>query len=487
MRPLMWFRQDLRVTDNTALLSACQDASRGVVAVFVICPRQWRKNHDWGWPKADFVLRNLAELSTELEKLNIALRILETPDFSGVPEALRKLASEHECDALYFNREYEINELERDEAVADRLEAENIKTRSFTDLTLVEPGEVRTKEGKWYSVFTPFKKAVYETWSGEGHPPPAGKPRKQPEMIGAPDDVPRTIEGFDGEPGFRADLWPAGEHPALTRLGVFCAERIDDYKDKRDTPAINGTSCVSPYLSAGVLSPRQCLERAMEANNHRYRNGKKGPDHWISEILWREFYKHFVVGFPRVVKRKAFRTEYDEVRWEENADGLQAWKDGRTGYPIVDAAMRQLNQTGWMHNRLRMIVAMFLTKDLFIDWREGERYFAQRLIDYDFASNNGGWQWSASTGADAAPYFRIYNPVSQSKRHDERGDFIRKFCPELSDLSGDALHDPGALPPDARRDLDYPDPIVNHAEAREAALAAFKALNEKDKRPVREI
>jgi len=487
MRALMWFRQDLRVRDNTALLKACADADRGVVGVFAVTPRQWRQEHDWGWPKADFTLRNARELSEALAKLNIALRVIETADFSGVPEALRGLAAEHECGALYFNREYEINELERDEAVSDCFERDGLAVRSFTDLTLVEPGEVKTKEGRWYSVFTPFKKAVYERWADEGRPEPGGEPKKQAEMVGSPDEIPVTLDGFGGEPGFRADLWPAGERAAMTRLDVFCSERIDDYKDKRDAPAINGTSCISPYLAAGVVSPRQCLEKAMEANHGRYRNGGKGPDHWISEILWREFYKHFVVGFPRVVRRQAFRTEYDRIRWETNGEGLEAWKQGRTGYPIVDAAMRQLNQTGWMHNRLRMIVAMFLSKDLFIDWREGERYFARRLVDYDFASNNGGWQWSASTGADAAPYFRIYNPVSQSQRHDPDGAFIRKFCPELARLSGDALHDPGSLPPDGRKSLDYPAPIVDHARAREAALAAFKALNDHGGKPVREI
>ena len=293
-------------------------------------------------------------------------------------------------------------------------------------------------------------------------------------MVGVPDDVPTTLKGFDGDAPFRDDLWTAGEHAALTRLGAFANQRIGAYKDDRDAPAINGTSVLSPYLAAGVLSPRQCLRAAMDANKGLYTKGKKGPDAWINEILWRDFYKHFVVGFPHVVKRRPYKLDTEAIEWDENDELLGAWKDGRTGYPIVDAAMRQLEQTGWMHNRLRMIVAMFLTKDLFLDWRLGEKHFAEKLVDYDFASNNGGWQWSASTGADAAPYFRIYNPSSQSKRHDPEGAFIKKFVPELGDVPATKIHDPaegGAL-----FASDYPAPIVDHSQARERAIDAFKAI-----------
>ncbi len=485
MRALVWFRTDLRVRDNTALFEACKAADKGVVGVFAVTPEQWRVKHDWGWPKADFTLRNAKALSDELEKLNIALRVIETPDYSGLPKKLLAIAKEHECDALYFNREYEVNELERDEAVADLFEEHDRDVHSFTDLTLAEPGEVMTQQGKWYSVFTPFKKALYAKWDAEGAPEELDRPKKRAGMIGTPDEVPASLKGFDDDGAFRDDLWTAGERAALTRLGKFCAERIGAYRDERDTPSVNGTSVISPYLAAGVISPRQCLRSAMEANNGKYVKGKKGADHWISEVVWRDFYKHFVVGFPRVVKHRPFKTDTEALEWKENDEHLEAWKEGRTGYPIVDAAMRQLNQTGWMHNRLRMIVAMFLTKDLFLDWRLGEQYFASRLVDYDFASNNGGWQWSASTGADAAPYFRIYNPASQSERHDPEGVFIRKFVPELADVSGKQIHDPTS-----GEDLfagEYPKPIVDHAKAREHALAAFKSLNDTDGKPVKEI
>lgn len=485
MRPLVWFRSDLRVRDNTALHEASASADNGVVAVFAITPEQWRDKHDWGWPKADFTLRNAAALSEELERLNIALRVIETPDYDALPIALLELAQETDCDTLYYNREYEINELERDEATTDLFEQHDLDVHSFTDLTLAEPGDILTRQGKWYSVFTPFKKAVFARWDETGAPEELPTPRKQPEMVGDPDAVPESLNAFDNAEPFRDDLWTPGEHAALTRLGKFSAERIGDYREKRDAPALNGTSVISPYLAAGVVSPRQCLRAAMDANNGKYVKGAKGPDHWISELLWRDFYKHFVVGFPRVVKHRPFKLDTEAIEWKDNEAHLDAWKQGQTGYPIVDAAMRQLNQTGWMHNRLRMIVAMFLTKDLFLDWRFGEKFFAQKLVDYDFASNNGGWQWSASTGADAAPYFRIYNPTSQSERHDPDGAFIKKFVPELADVPAKQIHAP---PTDGELFAgDYPAPVVDHAKAREHALSAFKSLNKRGKNPVREI
>ena len=485
MRALVWFRHDLRTRDNTALLDACADADRGVVGAFVVTPAQWKLRHDWGWPRVSFTLRTVAALSQDLADLNIALRILMTPDFTTVPARLLELAHAQECDALYFNREYELNEGERDVAVTALFQDNGRRVKSFTDLTLEEPGEVRTQQGKWYSVFTPFKKACFARWEENGAPEPGGRPAKQPAMVGTPDDVPSEADGYPESEPFRPDLWTAGEHAAATRLGLFCSERLSAYRDDRDTPAINGTSTISPYLAVGAISPRQCLAEAMEANRGRYTGGGKGPDHWISEILWREFYKHFVVGFPHVVRRRPFKLDTEALQWNDDPEALCAWKEGRTGYPIVDAGMRQLAQTGWMHNRVRMIVAMFLTKDLFIDWREGERWFAERLVDYDFASNNGGWQWSASTGADAAPYFRIYNPASQSERHDPDGTYIKRFVPELRELPAKQVHQPHAA--GSLFSGDYPSPIVDHAKARDHALAAFKALNERDAKPVREI
>ena len=249
---------------------------------------------------------------------------------------------------------------------------------------------------------------------------------------------------------------------------------IDAYGNARDFPALNGTSALSPYLACGAISPRQCLAAATAADGQRLQAGRAGPTAWITELIWREFYRHVLVGFPRVCRNRAFKVQTDRIRWRRDEDDFGSWCAGRTGVPIVDAAMRQLLETGWMHNRLRMVVAMYLTKDLFIDWRQGERFFMTHLVDGDFASNNGGWQWAASTGTDAAPYFRIFNPISQSRRFDPDGTFIHRYCPELADLGGRAIHDPAALPPPARGAIDYPDPIVDHTRARARVMAAFR-------------
>ena len=281
-----------------------------------------------------------------------------------------------------------------------------------------------------------------------------------------------SIRGFTGNR--RPDLWPEGERAARRRLESFVAKRIERYHATRDLPAINGTSTLSPYLAVGVLSPRQCLEAALAVNNGRLDSGRKGVATWISELVWREFYRHILIGYPRVCMNRPFRLQTESLPWRYDEELFRAWCAGRTGVPIVDAGMRQLVQTGWMHNRVRMIVAMFLAKDLFIDWRWGERHFMRHLVDGDFASNNGGWQWSASTGTDAASYFRILNPFKQSRRYDTNGDYIRRFVPELRDASADELHVPHKH--DALK-KDYPQPIVDHEIVRRSAIEAFRVLS----------
>ncbi|HBU41695.1 MAG TPA: deoxyribodipyrimidine photo-lyase, partial [Microbacterium sp.] len=323
---------------------------------------------------------------------------------------------------------------------------------------------------------SPFKRSWYKAYESDPESvQPIGKPRKLTEMVGKPDRVPESIEGYEDVPG-HIDQWTPGEHAAQRRLKSFLENRIDTYKQDRDFPASDATSVLSPYLACGSISLRRCAHEAVEWNNGKLDKGSPGAVHWISELIWREFYKYILVGFPRVSMHRAFNTSTERLGWNENDEHLSAWKEGRTGVPIVDAAMRQLVQTGWMHNRLRMIAAMFLTKNLFIDWRIGERFFMQHLIDGDLAANNGGWQWSASTGTDAAPYFRIMNPYSQSKKFDPEGEFIRAYVPELSELDAKDIHDPSQLPPMARDKLDYPAPIVDLKASRVRAIEAFKAL-----------
>ncbi len=478
---LMWFRADLRVGDNAALSRAASDAREmggAVVAVFVICPEQWLE-HDWAGIRVDFVIRHLKQLSSDLAALNIPLLILESARFSGVPAQLCDLAREQRCQAIYFNREYEINEVRRDRELEHRCSRQGLRTLAFTDQVLVEPGEVRTGAGGFFTVFSPFKRALYAHLQKSGGVRLFDRPRKQAAMPVAPSPVPDSVAGFVSHVSDAASLWPAGESHALKRLERFASRVITRYKAERDTPSLDSTSRLSPYLAIGSISPRQCVHAALDANAQRWDSGDPGAVHWISEVAWREFYKHILIGFPRVCMGRAFKPETDRLVWNDDPRGFAAWCEGQTGFPIVDAAMRQLRTLGWMHNRLRMIAAMFLTKDLFVDWRLGERFFMQHLIDGDLASNNGGWQWSASTGTDAAPYFRIFNPFSQSRTCDPDGAFIRVHVPELAGLDGGEdgpIHDPSVLPALLRSRVSYPAPIVDHAKARDHVLQAFKDL-----------
>jgi deoxyribodipyrimidine photo-lyase len=437
------------------------------VAVFARSDRQWRE-HDWGAPKADFVLRSVVELSASLESLRIPLIIIEAPGFGDVPGALLEKATQLRCDALFFNREYEVNERRRDDAVVAAFETSGRTVRTFDDQAVLAPGTVLTNGGSAYTVFTPFKRRWLEVYE-DARPTPLGIPKRQATLVTPPSKVDVRLMGFPGEA--RPDKWPARERHAHTLLQKFFERRIDDYNDRRDFPAEEGTSTLSPYLSAGVISARECLHAAIKANGGERREGRPGVLTWISELIWREFYRHVLVGFPRVCMNRAFIEAADAIRWDDDDAHFAAWCEGRTGVPIVDAGMRQLRETGWMHNRVRMIVAMFLTKDLLIDWRRGERYFMNHLVDADFASNNGGWQWAASTGTDAAPYFRIFNPFTQSRRFDTGGAYIRRYVPELAALDDDALHEPHRG--GRRLGVDYPKPIVDHAEARERAIATF--------------
>ncbi len=469
MRTLMWFRADLRTTDNPALYHAAA-ASNEVLAVFCLSPGQWQE-HDWADIKVAFLMRNLRELRAKLESLNIALHVIEADTFDDVPEAILTLCEEHSCEAVYCNREYEINERRRDEAVESKLAERGIAMHQFHDQVFAAPGTIRTSDDRFYSVYSPFRKAL-SVHLEETSVRDALDPRPLDTMCGKGSGIPTDIKGFDLDCD-NDELWPGGEDHARKRLERFVKNRAAHYKDMRDLAAEDATSRLSPYLALGVISPHECLRAAMRANGGKLRNGAKGLDAWISELIWREFYRHILVGYPRVSMAQPFKTNTRNIRWNSNDQHLAAWKEGETGFPIVDAGMRQLQAEGWMHNRLRMVTAMFLSKDLLLDWRLGERHFMRHLIDGDLASNNGGWQWSASTGTDAAPYFRIFNPTSQSTKADPDGVYIRRYVRELADVTGKAIHDP---PSDLRKKLGYPEPIVDHKVTREAAIEAFKNL-----------
>lgn len=369
---LIWLRSDLRLHDNTALSAATQ---RGpTVAVYLLSPRQWQA-HDDAPCKVDFWLRNLEQLSGDLARLNIPLLIREAPSWELAPQVLLQLCRELAIEALHVNEEYGIHESRRDTAVANLLKGQGVSFHSYLDQLLFRPGSVLTRSGGYFQVFSQFRKVCYNRLHST-LPPQLAAPRMQATLKIKADAVPRQVEGFSTPDPHLQALWPAGENVAQQRLAHFAEAQLDHYQAERDFPAKPGTSQLSPYLTAGVLSPRQCLHAALQNNRGEFASGSPGAVTWINELLWREFYKHILVGYPRVSRHRAFRPETEAVAWRDAPDELAAWQQARTGLPIIDAAMRQLLETGWMHNRLRMIVAMFLTKNLLIDWRLGERFHA---------------------------------------------------------------------------------------------------------------
>jgi deoxyribodipyrimidine photo-lyase len=471
MLQLIWFRTDLRVQDNSALAAAMR--SGPTVALYLLSPGQWL-SHDDAPSKIDFWLRNLKELATELGKLNVPLLVRVADNWSAAPQVIGELCQQLQIGSVQVNEEYGVHESRRDQAVEKTLGGLGINFHSHLDQLLFKPGSVLTKSGGYFQVYSQFRKVCYQRLH-TALPQRVATPEPQAPLSLNSDPVPEQVDGFAIPAESLRQLWPAGETEAQRRLDAFAAEHIDFYQSARDFPAKPGTSQLSAYLAAGVISPRQCLHAALTVNQGEFDSGNNGVVTWINELLWREFYKHILVGYTRVSMHRAFRVETDAVAWREAPQDLKAWQQGRTGFPIIDAAMRQLLATGWMHNRLRMVVAMFLTKNLLIDWREGERFFMRHLIDGDLAANNGGWQWSSSTGTDSAPYFRIFNPLSQSQKFDPDGRFIRQWLPELVGLNKTNIHNPAGMG-GLFGIADYPSPIVDLSKSRSRALTAFKNL-----------
>ncbi|MDV6320476.1 deoxyribodipyrimidine photo-lyase [Chromohalobacter sp. HP20-39] len=466
---LMWFRSDLRTFDNRALHAATE---RGpVIAVFLTSLAQWQR-HDHGANKIDFWLRGVAALREHLAGLNIPLLQRRIATFDEAPALLLELAREHGASALHFNREYPLNERRRDAAVESAFQEAGLATWGHTDAVAYAPGELLTGKGEPYSVFTPFAKAWHRQLASR-RIALVEEPSPQAQLTIDADPPPaRELETMDDAP-LDPSLWPAGQDEAGDRLERFLRFRGYHYKRQRDFPKLPGTSELSPYLALGMISHRQCLHAVMSNNEGQLADGDAGLTAWANELIWREFYLHIAASFPDINRHRPFQSHTKALVWRDDDAGFQAWCEGRTGYPLVDAAMRQLVQRGWMHNRLRMVVAMFLSKHLLIDWRRGEAFFMRHLIDGDFASNNGGWQWAASTGTDAAPYFRIFNPTTQAERFDPEGRFIAEYLPELAELPLKSRFFPNAT---QRRQTGYAEPIVDHKAARQRALDAFKSL-----------
>lgn len=468
---LIWFRNDLRIVDNPALAKACADSkATSVIALYIATPEQWKK-HDMSARQASFIHDRLVVLQQELAELNIPLFYQNCHNFIKSIDIISRLCQEYQVSHLFYNRQYEYNERKRDWLLKKKLE-NKVKCYEFDGNLFTTPLTIRNGQGQMYKVFTPFRKAFLDQFIQTNHPLykiPAPRNQQLKKAV--------NIPAFD-HPQEKYDFFTPNSQKALQRLEQFCAEKVEDYAENRDIPSLDYTSQLSAYLALGTLSVRQCLHHLTQEYPRFWENQKSGAFVWFNELIWREFYQHLIVANSRLCKHKPFIDWTDHIQWKNNKDHFEQWKTGNTGYPIVDAAMRQLNQTGWMHNRLRMITASFLVKDLLIDWRWGERYFMSQLTDGDLAANNGGWQWAASTGTDAVPYFRIFNPTTQGKRFDPDGAFIKKWIPELAKLPEKFIHTPHQWAEKMGKRLNYPNPIVIHDTARKETLEAFeKAKN----------
>ncbi|GAB1621217.1 deoxyribodipyrimidine photo-lyase [Agarivorans albus] len=476
---LLWFRNDLRSKDNQAL-SAAVASGKAVLAVYTLCSKQWQQ-HDLAPIQADLILRRLTQLREDLAALNIPLLVLELEGYQQVPECLLSLCQQYQISEVYCHYQYELNEQRRDQAVEQALSQQAIGFHRYHGECIVRPGQVLTKSGENFKVFTPFRKAWLASLSEQSYSP-LGSPKAidkslLDEQLLSLLNHPQTINC--NYPRVDSSAWSCQDQQIIQQLRDFSASKAIDYHDLRDMPALNATSKLSAYLALGMLSARQCLARIHLDHAEAIASQQGGAFTWLSEIIWREFYRHLMAVNPQLCKGSAYLTWTESVAWQGDEHLLKAWQQGKTGYPIVDAAMLQLKQTGWMHNRLRMVVASFLTKDLLLSWRDGERWFMQHLIDGDFASNNGGWQWAASTGTDAQPYFRIFNPTTQAQRFDPDGEFVRAWLPELANIPGKHVHTPHTWANKHGVSLNYPLPVVDHAVQRKQALHLFEQAKNK--------
>ena len=492
---LMWFRRDLRLEDNAALHHALTSC-RQVYCVFVFdkpilddLPRADRR--------VEFIRDSLLDVDAGLRELakshgKEAGLIVQ---HAAATDAIAQLAAQLQVNAVFVNHDDEVQALSRDAAILAKLEKQGIALHSFKDHVIFERTEVMTLAGKPYSVFTPYKNAwlkkvddfYLKSYSIDIHADalaalPAPTQTSAELQTGVPD---LKSLGFSETNLKSLKIFPGSAQ------GEACFEdfmaRMDEYGATRNFPAVKGPSYLGVHLRFGTVSIRKLVRTALERAN----SGSEGAAVWLSELIWRDFYAQILANFPQVGAGEAFKPVYDLIDWEkgERANALfTAWCEGRTGYPLVDAAMAQINQTGYMHNRLRMVVASFLCKDLGIDWRWGERYFAEKLNDFDLASNNGGWQWASSSGCDAQPYFRIFNPVSQSEKFDPDGKFIRRYLPMLAQLPDKLIHSPWLAKPvelaSAGVELgkSYPLPIVQHDEARTVTLARYSVVKKPESR-----
>ena len=459
-----WFRRDLRLADNPALLAAL-DAADAVLPVYIWSPEdegEWAPGGAGRW----WLHHSLAALEATLRERGSRLLLRRGP----AADVLATLVEETGATGVFWNRLYEPALVERDTRIKERLRAQGVEAESRNGALLYEPWALQTGKGEPYRVFTPFWKAALAT------PEPAS-PVAAPDSVPLPQQVPEglSLDALELMPRIRwydglEEMWTPGEDGALARLEHWCEQDLGDYAVQRDRPDRAGTSAISPHLHFGEVSPRQAWTAG---SARRSELSEKGIDTWLRELGWREFAHHVLYHFPDTPTEPMY-AKYARFPWREDHDAaLEAWQRGRTGIPIVDAGMRQLWATGWMHNRVRMIAASLLVKNIRAPWQKGARWFWDTLVDADLANNTMGWQWTAGSGADAAPYFRIFNPVTQGEKFDADGRYVKQWVPELRDLPPEKVHRPWEAPP-----KNYPAPIVDLKQSREEALAALQAIKD---------
>ena len=464
-RSIHWFRRDLRLSDNRALYEACLN-SKQVILVFVFDTNILRKLKYKDDKRVYFIFETLMELKKELLILGSDIFILYGDPIIEIPKIAEKL----NIECVFSNKDYEPYAKNRDKKVEENLKKVNIQFLQFKDQVVFEEKEILNISGEPYKVFTPYKNSWIKKCKKEDifDFSPNLKNLFNKNNLNKTSDV-VEIESI----GFKEAslILKPGRIGAIEKLSSFLP-KLNSYDKNRNTIDLDGTSKISIYLRFGVVSIRELFRYANNSNS-------TGAQIWKNELIWREFYQMILSQFPHVLD-SSFKKEYASLSWRGEEVHFEKWCEGQTGFPIIDAAMRYFNQTGWMHNRLRMIVASFLTKDLLVDYKKGEEYFSQKLLDYDFASNNGGWQWCASTGCDAKPYFRVFNPETQSRNFDSQGNFIKKYCPELSFFSEKNIHAPHKANSNEQSKakckigLNYPFPIVHHDQQRLKAIEMFK-------------
>lgn len=460
-KALFWFRQDLRLHDNPGLYQACQNHDE-LLCIYILDTsledlrakaQSWWLHHS---------LKNLGQ-----DKIKL---IIQVGDAKNI---IFNICQNHQIDAVYWNRCYEPHSIERDKHIKETLKNQGIITQSFNASCLQEPWEVMNQQGSTFKVFTPYWKQcikqmpIHEELIIEKWPKPIKSPSMDLDELQLLPTNPNWALSF-------SQYWEPGEKGAQERLVRFINQHLHHYKDARNEPSLNATSGLSPHLHFGEIGPKQIMRLIMNYQC-QHPEHEAQTQHFLSELGWREFSYYLLYHFPRLTTDN-FRPAFDGFPWHQDDMAFKRWTKGQTGYPIVDAGMRELWITGTMHNRVRMIVASFLVKDLFIDWREGAKWFDKTLLDADMASNYASWQWVAGSGADAAPYFRIFNPVLQGEKFDGQGDYVRKWVPEIAELPNKYVHQPWNAPQEILKTINYPKPMVDHNQARGQALRYYQAL-----------